>query len=186
METAYVDESQIGGTGQGGPYVMVATIVLDGHPGDHRRELERVKPRGEQKLHWYKNVRSVRDQTVEVIRSLPLMHWAVAVEPEGGETPERTRRKCIDRLFWEVAGLEMVSQVWMESRGPADDRRDSKMIDYLKSSHVIPGSMKVDHLRGRDEPLLWVPDAVCGIVGAHLAGDQEWSGKLAHQLWICP
>lgn len=186
METAYVDESQIGGTGHGGPYVMVASIILEGDPGDVRRELTRLKPNGGSKLHWYSSVEGLRRETLQAIQALPLMHWAVVMDSVAEESPERTRRKCIERLLWELAGLDTVGQVLMESRGPADNKRDVKMVDTLKASRAIPGSMKVDHLRGRDEPLLWLPDAVCGAVGARVEGDNTWARMLDRQLWICP
>lgn len=186
METAYVDESQVGGTGNGGSYVMVATIIIDGDVDDLRRALIRAKPKGAPKLHWYSNMAKARHASIELIATLPLMHWAVVTHPSEDEPPERTRRKCIGRLFWELASLEMVGQVLMESRGPADDRRDMRMIDTLKSARAIPGSMRVDHQPGRDEPLLWLPDAVCGAVGAHVDGDDSWVEMLDRQLWICP
>lgn len=186
METAYVDESQIGGTGHDGPYVMVASILLDGDPDDVRRDLSAMKPRSGSKLHWYSSVPGMRRQTLEAIGLLPLMHWAVVMDTVHGESPERTRRKCIERLLWELAQLDAVGQVMMESRGPADDKRDLKMVDTLKASHVIPGSMRVDHVRGRDEPLLWLPDAVCGAVGSSVEGDETWARMLDRQLWICP
>lgn len=186
METAYVDESQIGGTGHNGPYVMVATIVLDGDEDDHRRHLSRAKPNGMRKLHWYSCKPDVRQSVISTVQELPLMHWAVVMKPADGESPERTRRKCIERLFWELAGLGMVGQVCMESRGPADDRRDMQMVGSLKTQRTIPGSMRVDHIRGVDDPLLWLPDAVCGAVGASLTGDDRWTRMLDRQLWICP
>ncbi|MFG6278562.1 DUF3800 domain-containing protein [Microbacterium sp. 5K110] len=185
MQYAFVDESEPNGTGHGGPYIMVASMPLVEDLDDLRQRLMRLKPRRQKKLHWYESVDSVRAATIELISEMPFIHWAVVVEPPGSDSAERRRRSCMERLFHEVEGLEAVDQVVMESRGQADDRRDMRMVSNLRTRRVITGSIRVNHYRGIEEPLLWVPDAVCGAMNARLAGDSQWSDRLARQLWVC-
>ncbi|WAA65911.1 hypothetical protein [Microbacterium oxydans] len=187
MQFAFIDESEPLGAGNGGPYVMVATLPLcdDAEQlDDLRRTLYAMKPRRAAKLHWYDSVGSLRDDTVDVIGAMPLMHWAVVVRPSPGDRSERTRRACIARILWELDGLDVVSHVVFESRGAADDLRDMNMVQALRASRRLSSRMRVDHVRGADEPLLWLPDAVCGAVNGRIMGSDVWSGRLDHQLWI--
>jgi hypothetical protein len=184
MQYAFVDESEPNGTGHGGPYVMVATMPLTADLDDIRQQLRRLKPKSQPKLHWYDSVHDLRSQTISLVSELPLMHWAVIMDPVGLESPERRRRNCMERLFWEVSELKAVEQVIMESRGAADDKRDMEMVASLRAKKAVKGHLRVDHLRGPAEPLLWLPDAVCGALNARLLGDRQWCDMLRRQLWV--
>ena len=184
MQYAFIDESEPLGGGNGGPYLMVATLPLVDDLDDLRGELLRVKPRTASKLHWYEAVGSLRNEVVDVIARMPLMHWVVVVRPGLGERPERTRRACLELILWELDQLAAVTHVVFESRGAADDKRDMKMVQSLRASHTLTSGMRVDHVRGALEPLLWLPDAVCGAVNGRLFEDDPWAGRLDHQLHI--
>ncbi|WP_337000560.1 MULTISPECIES: hypothetical protein [unclassified Microbacterium] len=187
MQYAFVDESEPLGTGNGGPYVMVATLPLCDDESDLdelRHSLRQLKLHGAKKLHWYDSVEPLRDQIVDTICRMPLLHWAVVIQPCEGDRPERTRRACMERLLWELGRLEVVARVVFESRGAASDRRDMKLVHALRAKRVITARMRVDHVRGATEPLLWVPDAVCGAVNGRLMKRDVWAGRLDHQLWI--
>lgn len=187
VQFAFIDESEPLGAGNSGPYVMVATLPQCGEMADLqdlRRSLVALKPKGAIKLHWYDNVGALKDETVSVISAMPLAHWAVVVHPEAGDRSERTRRACITRLFWELDRLDVVDRVVFESRGQSDDRRDMAMVQALRASRVIGSRMRVEHVRGSSEPLLWLPDAVCGAVNGRVTGRDLWAGRLDHQLRI--
>ncbi len=186
MQFAFVDESEPLGTGHGGPYVMVATLPLTDALDDIRRQLQRLKPRSQTKLHWYDSIHDLRAQTISLISEMPVMHWAVVMDPPHDESPERRRRNCMERLFWEVSELKAVEQVVMESRGAADDKRDMQMVGSLRAKKALRADLRVDHVRGLEEPLLWLPDAVCGAMNARLAGDPQWCELLRRQLWVVP
>lgn len=187
MQIAFIDESEPLGAGNGGPYVMVATLPLCDVSGELdalRCVLMGLKPKGATKLHWYDSVGSLRDDTVSAICRMPLMHWAIVIHPEPGARSERMRRACIERLLWELDQLEVVTRIVFESRGRADDRRDMNMVQALRASKVIGSQMRIEHVRGSAEPLLWLPDAVCGAVNGRLLGRDRWAGRLDHQLRI--
>lgn len=186
MQYAFVDESEPNGTGHGGAYIMVASLPLADDLDDLRQSLMGLRPGSQKKLHWYESVDSLRAQTIELISTLQFIHWAVVVNPPGGDSPERRRRSCMERLFHEVEGLQAIDRIVMESRGPADDKRDMEMVSILRNKKVVTSSIKVDHVRGPQEPLLWVPDAVCGAMNAREAGDSTWCDQLSKQLWVCP
>jgi hypothetical protein len=53
---------------------------------------------------------------------------------------------------------------------------------------MIPGEFGIRHVRGRDEPRLWVPDQVAGAYGDSLTGTgstRPWNA-LAHRVIIRP
>ncbi|QNF94939.1 hypothetical protein IGS73_03930 [Janibacter indicus] len=57
-----------------------------------------------------------------------------------------------------------MTAVTLESRGPADDQRDIDFVNVLRGGQRVDPSVRVEHVVGRDEPLLWIPDTVCGMV----------------------
>ena len=114
---AYVDESQMRGTGSGGTYFLGATIVIDATVAPEMRDaLVRLKPKAQTKLHWYDAIRPLRLKTMIAIASFDVDHVVVEHGTPAGESPERSRRYCIERLMHELQGFE-VSQVVFESRG---------------------------------------------------------------------
>ena len=72
------------------------------------------------------------------------MHVVVVRDGQPGEKPERRRRHYMERLLYELDSLD-IDSVTFESRGPKDDKRD--------------------------EPTLWIADAVCGTVVQFRTGD---------------
>jgi hypothetical protein len=86
---------------------------------------------------------------------------------------ERARRCCLERLIYEL-GLMGVSHVWLESRTATPDRRDLRLVDYARDKGLTPRGLKVDFARPRDEPMLWIPDAVAGAMTASKLGEPRW------------
>ncbi len=83
---------------------------------------------------------------------------------------ERFRRKALESLYHELIGME-VFDLTMESRTPSQDASDRAHIVGLRNQG-LDGRLHIDHLRGGDEPLLWVADAVLGAINAeHLGND---------------
>ncbi|MDR2703467.1 MAG: hypothetical protein LBB58_03915, partial [Cellulomonadaceae bacterium] len=66
-----------------------------------------------------------------------------------------------------------VSHLTLESRGPAADKRDNELLGALRRRGT-GRNLKIDHIRGMDEPLLWVADALLGAVVAARTGQERW------------
>ena len=75
----------------------------------------------------------------------------------------------------DVLGVESVT---FESRGPADDRRDMAAIQAFRSQHLVSSRLRIRHLPGPKEPMLWVPDAVCGAVVAVRTSSGEYFDEI--------
>ena len=163
MVTAYIDES--GGSGKEllNVYILAATIPLTDEPEQVRDRLRSLKPAGARKLHWYQATDLDRARIVETIADLDVMHVVVeSVEPPTTRD-ERHRRLCLRELLARLDHMG-VDDVVMESRGPGSNHRDRTMIKTMRVDRTISSRMEVSHRDGPFEPLLWIPDAVCGAV----------------------
>lgn len=136
-----------------------------------------------QKLHWRDDA-SRHALIVEAIAALGVEHFVVnSLRARHRRRPERQRRLCLGRLVPELAELG-VTRVIAESRGRADDRRDAQAVEHLGEADVS-GPFHIDHARGPFDPLLWVPDACCGVITRHRCGDSTHYEKLSTQITMC-
>lgn len=160
---AWVDESGSDHAADPGTYIMAAAITEDSQIETVRSTMSRLLLRGQVKLHW-RDERVSRQRTIaQSISELGIEHLVVVTTPHDSKRPERQRRLTMEVLLPELARLGVVRTV-LESRGHADDLRDRKLLDYLRQQRLIESPFHMDHLVGRHEPMLWVPDAVCGMV----------------------
>ncbi|PUB29983.1 hypothetical protein C8K30_102361 [Promicromonospora sp. AC04] len=72
----------------------------------------------------------------------------------------------MERLLYELDQIG-VTAVLLESRHPALNARDKTMAAALYSKAVVSSALRVEFALPNEEPMLWVPDAVAGIVNAY-------------------
>lgn len=65
-----------------------------------------------------------------------------------------------------------VDELLIESRGHRDIEDDRPLLDCRRDG-VIASDLLWRHDRPHDEPLLWLPDALAGVLGGHLLGQEE-------------
>jgi hypothetical protein len=75
--------------------------------------------------------------------------------------------------LYELASIG-VREVCLESRTATPDRRDIRLVDSARRKGLIPRGFMVSFARPRDEPLLWIPDAVAGAVTGDRLGEPRW------------
>lgn len=134
-------------------------------------------------MHWHDESDKRRREIIEVVARLPVDHIVVIREGRPGERPERRRRHCLERLCYEL-DHRGVTKVTLESRGPADDKRDRAMLGALRAKRVVSGALRLHHAPGPGEALLWLPDAVCGAVTRARAGDTTFTETVMSQMTI--
>jgi hypothetical protein len=160
---AYVDESEPGGGRDHSAYLISAVIVGPDARPDARSAVEAVRPTRMRKLHWYEALATQRLSWLELLR------YAVEVlviRYDGlPARPERRRRRCLERLVFEL-DVRGVRHLVLESRGPHADRNDRRLLDAIRDRGLGRG-LRHEHVRGPDEPLLALADIACG---AHSAG----------------
>lgn len=166
MQTAYVDESEPGGGLDHTVYVLAAVIVANANADDARAAVRRCTPRRMRKLHWYEGLPSQRlswlDLLLDAIEVVVVRYEGVVARAE------RRRRRCLERLVWELE-QRGVGTIVLESRGPARDRDDRSMFTALRDRGA--GSrLRWMHVQPSDEPLLALADVACG---AHRDGSPQ-------------
>lgn len=90
---------------------------------------------------------------------------------------ERARAFCAERLLYELDRLGVV-QVWFEARHPALNQRDLRLVKALRGKQSISASIRVEFARPKDEPMLWIPDAVAGAVNGARSGATSVLGSM--------
>lgn len=180
---AWVDESGSDHTRDPGAYVLAAAIGRREAEPETREQITRLRLPGQVKLHWRDESDRRRTAIARAIANCDLEHLVVVRTGSVSDRPERRRRKCFERLLFELE-TKTVSQVVLESRGPADDRRDVQMLNALRGQHYLSSSLRITHVIGRTEPMLWIPDAVCGAVTGARTGTTVYQRALHTRLTL--
>ena len=182
--TAWVDESGSNTTEDPNTYIMAAAITTGDQYDITQTAMTGLLLPGQAKLHWRDESANRQNQITDTIAAIDLEHLVVVTSPHReGRRPERRRRLTLEILLPELAALG-VDHVVLESRGAKDDQRDRKMLDYLRQQSTIATALRIDHQVGRHEPLLWVPDALCGIISAYRSGEPCYYDKIAHKITL--
>ncbi|TSD53587.1 hypothetical protein [Aeromicrobium piscarium] len=174
---AWIDES-IHAQGPTPGFYLLAAAISDPTSAESIREsLRRLVPRPRRRLHWNSEDHRTRYEIVDVIASTSLTHVIVLAEVEA-RRQERARRKCLQRLLFEL-DQRGVTRAWIESRQAAQDRRDQEMVASLHGSGAISPGFTVTFAKPLDDPMLWIPDAVAGMTLAALRDDNHaWLDQL--------
>ena len=167
---AFVDESQSQAERDPHTYVLAAAVCDVSSVAAARAAIIGLQLRGQRKVHWRNEDDKRRQLIIETVASVPLRHVVVVRDGRPGERPERRRRHCLERLLYELDQLAVLT-VTFESRGRKDDQRDRVMLDTLRARRVVAGALRIEHVQGPREAMLWVPDAVCGAIVRERLGE---------------
>lgn len=172
---AWVDESGSDRVRDPGTYVLAAAVGCRRAESAAREQIRPLLLPGQVKVHWRDESDKRRDIICRAVVACDLRLLAVVRvgTDAAGERPERSRRKCLERLLHELEGQE-VGDVILESRGRADDRRDIEMVNALRGQRRLSSGVRLAHKVGRLEPMLWIPDAVCGAVTSARSGTDRY------------
>lgn len=171
---AWIDESGSHQRVDPGTYILSA-VISEAAKAAAAREAMRslLVGRRHRKLHWRDEDRGRQLTIAATVAKLDVEHLVVVrSRPDSSDHPERQRRLCMERLLPELVALG-VGRAVVESRGPKDDRQDHRTLDYLRRRRMLGGQLRLDHVGGPAEPMLWIPDACCGAVTQLRCGDPE-------------
>lgn len=167
---AWVDESiQMPRPGRPGRYLLAATIADPESCGTLRDSLRDLVGTRGGRLHWYHESPAHRRKIASTIGAQDVAHTVVVASPIDLRRQERARRQCIERLLYSLEATG-VTRVWFEKRTEILNRRDRAMVDALRGKNVISADLRVEFIDPADEPMVWIPDAVAGIVGRERNG----------------
>ena len=118
--------------------------------------LRKAKPLGASKLHGYDLDPKRQAASLEVVSSVSQQTTIVAALPLVGTKVERARRKALEVIVRRL--IEMgVSKLVLESSNDTHDKRDRELLVSMHRRSEALG-FDLEHVPGKDEPLLWVPD----------------------------
>lgn len=179
---AFVDESSCVRTISSQEYLVGAAIVTAGDCEALREELQTLLLPGQIKPHWTDESDRRRRTITQAIADLGSMHVVVAHLSGRNRKTERYRRKCLETLYYELGEADVLD-VTLECRSDTQDKRDRAHIVSLQNKGWCPG-MRINHRRGGDDPLLWIPDAVLGAVNASYFGESVYLDMLRDSILI--
>ncbi len=168
---AWVDESMHSapdGRPGDGMYVLAAAVADPAACEPVRERLVHLVPSGKQRLHWRDEDDALRRQMAGAVGSCDLAHVVVVGSRFDNRRQERARRRCMERLFFQLESLE-VSRVTLESRTASLNKRDQEMFAALRGCGAMRG-LRAEFGLPSAEPMLWVPDVVAGAVGLDRRG----------------
>jgi hypothetical protein len=156
-----------------GTYLLAAVTCEPAECDPVRVMLRSLRYRRQPRLHWHAEEDPRKTKIAESIGALALPAAVVIGMPLADSKQERGRAKCMEALLSELEA-QGVTQVWLEARTPSLIRRDMRLVDAIRSQRRITPAIRVDTARPRDEPMLWLPDAVAGAVRADRQGQPEY------------
>jgi hypothetical protein len=172
--TAWIDESlDIGRPGAAGTYTLAAVVADQDDCDDLRTTMLDLAVRPGVRLHWVAESIKRRDLIAQTISTLDVAAIVTTGAPMDRSKQERARRCCLEYLLYELEKFG-VSDVWLESRRDAHDRRDLRLVDGARHKRLISPALRVSFARPEEEPMLWLPDAVAGAARASLLGESRW------------
>lgn len=155
------------------PLYLLGASLIDSDFDEVRQQLNAAKPAGSSKLHWREMSDRTRRSTIKLLESFDSWHCIVCSEVLRPGKEERCRRKCMERLlpFLESSGI---SALCLESRSQRENDRDISLVRGMRQQGRLVG-LRVEHLKGDQDPLLWIPDAVLGTYGSTICGIADYS-----------
>ncbi|ATL70933.1 hypothetical protein [Nocardia terpenica] len=175
MLTAWGDESGSQTDRDPHTYLVAAALVDDDDVSVVRKSMDGLRLDGEKKVHWHGSSDERRRLLVETVSQLPAVSIVVVHHAENTKD-RRHRRKCLEYLLPQLAEMPC-SHITFESRGQLD-QSDQDIFDKFRARKVVGPGLRINHSIGRAEPVLWLPDIVCGAVVQHRVGNPSYLARL--------
>lgn len=111
-----------------------------------------------------------------------MMH-TIVVKVDKDASSERRRRLCMARLLPELHAAG-VTDVYLESREKKQNTGDMELLNGLRRQKALTSDLRIYHVPGPNDALLWVPDVVAGAMGSQLAGEPAYLDMFATTLVV--
>ena len=158
-------------------YRVCAVVVADEVADGIRAKLLPFLLKGQRKFHWIAEKKQRRLSFLTTISGLNLESIIIIDRSTPQRHEERRRRKALEFLYLTLENLG-VADVVLESRTSTQDHMDIQHIAGLKSAGLFT-SFQLTHVRGGDEPLLWISDTLLGAANAARNGDLAFANALS-------
>ncbi|RSN37699.1 hypothetical protein DL990_01310 [Amycolatopsis sp. WAC 01416] len=174
---AFADES-FKEDDDGGFYVLAAAVLPVERHAELRKVMVGMRAERTGKLHWNVLADVQKRAVVKQVADFEELHLVAVGTPVPVRRQERGRSLCMQRLVMELHLLD-VSLLVAEGRTVQLDARDVRTVQQCRFSLPRGAAFRIRHVRGADEPLLWIPDIVAGAVRARRQGAPGYADQLA-------
>lgn len=170
---AFADESSVPRGPDRQEYLICAAIIDTGELDSIREILRPLLLPGQRKLHWTDESDRRRREIVAMLTEIDAMQVIVTHRSARSRKTERYRRKCLEQLYFELEQMK-VQELTLESRLASQDRKDHEHLAAVNGrGHTL--AVRINHVRGGNDPLLWIPDILLGALNAaHLGITAYW------------
>jgi hypothetical protein len=157
-------------------YIVCAVVVSDAEASLIRAAVKPFLLPGQVKFHWKIEPESRRHAFLSVITNFGFDALMVCDQTSYKGHQERQRRKALELLYAQLE-LQNIFDVTLEARTPSQNRLDIAHIAGLKSGGNF-ARFRLSHLRGGDDPILWIPDVLLGARHALRKGQESYADAL--------
>ena len=152
---AFVDESERA------RYMICAAVISPDDLRAARRGLRGLLLPRQGRLHFVNESPQRRRALLDAMRELPI-RTSLYISTEKEPIARRRAMEALLRDLLALGGQRLV----IERREASQDERERRLIATAVQRGAAPADLSYSHLRARDEPLLWVADAVAWAYGA--------------------
>lgn len=149
MSHLYIDESKAKG------YTLVAAAVIPGDVLALRKEIAKLRKRGQRRVHFVKEDDSRRREIIAAFSDLGvqvcLFHAQGMTEPEG-------REACLSAMVARAAAGG-TRRIVLE-KDASIENWDRRILYRELGKHGARDLITYQHEAAYDEPLLWIPDGI--------------------------
>lgn len=181
--TAWGDESGSDRRRDPGTYILAAAIIDDSTVAVARDKISKLLLPDQRKVHWWHESDKRRDLIASTIGNVGISAVVIVRVGPLDNRDERRRRKCLERLLSELEEMNC-GELILESRGRNDDERDRQMLHALRSARRVTSPIRLEHVVGPDDPMLWAADALCGATVAARLGNPRWQKLIERDISV--
>lgn len=147
-------------------YIVTAAIILDYE--QVTCQLAAVLPsRRRRPFHWVNEGPQARGRMMDLLVGSGLVAHVVVHYPTGRRSQERARNAAITELV-PVIIAEGAEELVIESRAAREDGRDRQAV--IEALHQAGAKLRY-RWDDKTTPVLWIADAICGVVKEYLLGE---------------
>jgi hypothetical protein len=163
---ALMDESSP--EASGGIFYIVTAVVTVTDEADTKAALEKVlvSPGRRRPFHWVDEGPTARDGMIRCLVEVGATAHVAVHYPTARSGIEAARARCISDIVPRVL-REGATELLIESRNATMDAGDRAVILDILAELNLSGQVPYGH-GTKQEPLLWLADAVCGVVGEYV------------------
>lgn len=178
---AYLDESSANRPENRQEYLICAAVIPIAETESIREQLTPLRLKGQIKLHWTDESDTRRKQIVTAISELAPMTAVVTHLSNRQNKTERFRRLCLETMYYELTQMG-IKEVTCEGRTASQNKKDLAHIVALRNQRKVAENFGINHCRGGDDPLLWLPDIFLGAINSKHLGNPWYYDTLSEFL----